>query len=106
MAGQPSASLLPVHGELDSRGTLYITYSNGVGPNGVTDGAVFRYDTRSAQWTDITPERGPDRAAGGYMGLTVDAKRPGTLVVATLNRPASSLPIRCFPTRTRSTTPG
>lgn len=84
--GQPRASLLPVHAELDSQGVLYITYSNGVGPNGVTDGAVYRYDTRSGQWTDITPERGPGRAAGGYMGLSVDAERPGTVVVATLNR--------------------
>ncbi len=86
VAGQPRASLLPVHGELDSNGVLYITYSNGVGPNGVTDGAVFRYDTRSGQWTDITPERGPHHASGGYMGLSVDAERPGTVVVATLNR--------------------
>ncbi|HVS77372.1 MAG TPA: xyloglucanase [Steroidobacteraceae bacterium] len=84
--GQPRASLLPVHGELDSRGVLYITYSNGVGPNGVTDGAVFRYDTHSGKWRDITPERGPHRASGGYMGLSVDAERPGTVVVATLNR--------------------
>jgi xyloglucan-specific exo-beta-1,4-glucanase len=84
--GEPRASLLPVHGELDSNGVLYITYSNGVGPNGVTDGAVYRYDTRSRQWTDITPERGPHRAPGGYMGLSVDAERPGTVVVASLNR--------------------
>jgi xyloglucan-specific exo-beta-1,4-glucanase len=84
--GQPRASLLPVQAQLDSQGMLYITYSNSVGPNGVTDGAVFRYDTRSGQWTDITPERGPHRAPGGYMGLSVDAERPGTVVVATLNR--------------------
>ncbi|HEV2271016.1 MAG TPA: hypothetical protein VGR92_16305 [Steroidobacteraceae bacterium] len=84
--GQPRAALLPVHAQLDSQGMLYITYSNGVGPNGVTDGAVFSYDTGSGQWTDITPERGARRAPGGYMGLSVDAQRPGTLVVATLNR--------------------
>jgi xyloglucan-specific exo-beta-1,4-glucanase len=84
--GQPRASLLPVHAGLDSQGMLYIAYSNGVGPNGVTDGAVFRYDTHSGQWTDITPERGANRAPGGYMGLSVDAQRPGTVVVATLNR--------------------
>jgi photosystem II stability/assembly factor-like uncharacterized protein len=83
---QPGATLLPVHAELDSQGVLYITYSNGVGPNGATDGAVFRYDTHSGQWTDITPERGAQRAPGGYMGLSVDAQLPGTLVVATLNR--------------------
>ncbi len=84
--GQPRASLLPVHAELDSQGILYITYGNGVGPNGVTDGAVYRYDTRSGQWADITPERGSNRAPGGYMGLGVDPERPGTLVVASLNR--------------------
>ena len=86
LAGQPGASLLPVHGELDSKGVLYITYSNGVGPNGVTEGAVFRYDTRSGQWTDITPQKRSHRAPGGYMGLSVDPERPGTVVVATLDR--------------------
>lgn len=84
--GQPRARLLPVQAQLDSQGILYITYSNGVGPNGVTDGAVFRYDTRSGQWSDITPDRGRHRAPGGYMGLGVDAQRPGALVVATLDR--------------------
>ncbi|MGH8181706.1 MAG: WD40/YVTN/BNR-like repeat-containing protein [Steroidobacteraceae bacterium] len=84
--GQPRDNLLPVRAELDSAGILYIAYSNGVGPNGVTDGAVFRYDTQSARWTDITPEKGADRAPGGYMGLSVDRERPGTVVVATLNR--------------------
>jgi xyloglucan-specific exo-beta-1,4-glucanase len=84
--GQPRASLLPVHAGLDSHGTLYIAYSNGVGPNGVTDGAVFRYDTRTGRWTNITPQRGPHRVPGGYMGLSVDPERPGTVVVATLNR--------------------
>jgi photosystem II stability/assembly factor-like uncharacterized protein len=84
--GQPTASLLPVRAQLDSTGALYIAYSNGVGPNGVTDGAVFRYDTRSGRWSDITPEKGAHRAAGGYMGLSVDPERPGTVVVATLNR--------------------
>jgi xyloglucan-specific exo-beta-1,4-glucanase len=84
--GQPPAGLLPVHAGLDSQGILYITYGNGVGPNGVTDGAVFRYDTRSGQWSDITPEKGAHRAPGGYMGLSVDAEHPGTVVVATLNR--------------------
>jgi photosystem II stability/assembly factor-like uncharacterized protein len=81
VSGQPDARLLPVHAELDTQGVLYITYSNRVGPNGVTDGAVFRYDTRSGQWTDITPQRG-----SGYMGLGVDLERPGALVVATLNQ--------------------
>ena len=84
--GQPRSDLLPVQAELDDRGILYIAYSNGIGPNGVTDGAVYRLDTRSGEWTDITPEKGDARASGGYMGISLDRQRPGTLAVATMNR--------------------
>lgn len=93
VAGQPRADLLPVRAELDERGVLYIAYSNGVGPNGVTDGAVYKYDSRAALWTDITPEKGPARPPGGYMGLSLDHQHPDTLIVASLNRwrPGDSL---------------
>lgn len=85
--GQPPADLLPVQAGLDAHGVLYVTYSNGTGPNGITDGAVYRYDTRTGRWTNITPG-GADgsRASGGYMGLAVDAGRPGTLLVASVDR--------------------
>jgi xyloglucan-specific exo-beta-1,4-glucanase len=86
VAGQPGAAMLPVQAEVDAAGMLYVAYSNGVGPTGVTAGGVFRYDTRSGGWADITPERGEGRPAGGYMGLSVDRQRPGTLVVASMNR--------------------
>lgn len=85
IAGQPQ-SLLPAQAQLDGRGRLFITYGNGIGPNGVTDGAVFRYDTRGGTWTDITPPRGNAAREGGYMGLSLDRQREGTLVVATMNR--------------------
>jgi photosystem II stability/assembly factor-like uncharacterized protein len=84
--GQPGQGLLPVKAQIDARGVLYIAYSNGSGPNGVTDGAVWRFDSRSGDWRDITPEKGPERVAGGYMGLSLDRSRPGSLVVTTLNR--------------------
>lgn len=84
--GGPRPELLPVRAELDSDGVLFIAYANGVGPNGVTDGAVFKLDTRTGQWTDITPDKRPDRPKGGYMGLSLDRQHAGTLVVATLNR--------------------
>lgn len=86
VAGQPSPNLLPVKAEINNRGTLYIAYSNGIGPNGVTDGAVYRLDTRSGEWTDISPEKGDTRADGGYMGISLDRQHPGTLAVATMNR--------------------
>lgn len=85
--GQPPADLLPVQAGLDARGRLYVTYSNGVGPNGITAGAVYRYDTRTGRWRDITPPT-PGGAAGrgGFMGLSVDYARPGLLLVATVDR--------------------
>lgn len=84
--GEPKAEFLPAKAEMDNKGVLYITYSNGIGPNGVTDGAVMKLDTRSNQWTDITPDKRPDRPRGGYMGISLDRQNPGTLGVTTMNR--------------------
>jgi xyloglucan-specific exo-beta-1,4-glucanase len=84
--GEPKKELLPVKAQLDQDGTLYVTYCNGIGPNGVTDGAVMKLDTKTDQWTDITPDKRPDHPKGGYMGLALDRQHPGTLAVATMNR--------------------
>ena len=85
---------LPQHGQIGPDGNLYITYGNGkdshgnytyaVGPNGLTMGAVWKYDTVHHSWTDITPI---DRFnyASGYSGLSVDPSHPGTLVVMTMD---------------------
>jgi xyloglucan-specific exo-beta-1,4-glucanase len=86
VAGEPKAELLPAKAEMDSNGVLYITYSNGIGPNGVTDGAVMKLDTRSGAWPDITPDKRPNRPGGGYMGISLDRQHPGTLGVTTMNR--------------------
>ena len=77
--GQPRADLLPVRAQLASNGILYLTYSNGVGPNGITDGSVFALDTSTSSWRDVTPPR----PAGGFMGLAVDAQHPDVLLAAT-----------------------
>lgn len=83
---EPPQHLLPVKAELDDRGMLYVSYCNGIGPNGVTEGALYKLDTHQDTWSDISPEKGPARSAGGYMGLSLDRQRPGTLIVATMNR--------------------
>ncbi|KAJ0110098.1 Xyloglucanase [Diaporthe amygdali] len=63
---------------------IYFTYSDGSGPYDGTQGAVYRYDLTSGNWTDITPTSGSDLFYG-FGGLAVDAQKPGTIVVATLN---------------------
>ena len=81
--GEPSIDLLPGQAGLDSKGILYVTYSNSMGPYGITKGAVFKLDTKSGAWTDITPNK--NARPGGYMGISLDRQRPDTLVVATLD---------------------
>jgi hypothetical protein len=85
IGGQRRAQLLPVKAAIDARRILYVAYSTGIGPNGIADGAVWKLDTRSDTWTDITPVRGAE-AEGGYMGITVDRQRPGRIAVSTVNR--------------------
>lgn len=82
VAGGPRAELSAAKAELDDRGVLYVTCTLGIGPNGVTDGAVWRLDTNTGAWTDISPPR----PSGGFMGIALDRKRPGVLMVSTLNR--------------------
>jgi xyloglucan-specific exo-beta-1,4-glucanase len=85
IAGGPAPEMLPVKGALDDRGVLYLDYSTGIGPNGIAGGAVWKLDTRTGAWTDITPARGA-QAEGGYMGLSLDRNRPMRLAVSTVDR--------------------
>lgn len=86
VAGQP-AGLVPTHAALDAAGTLYLSFCDGPGPNGVTDGALWKISA-AGQWEDITPvapgEGGWDTF--GYGGLAVDAENPGTVMVTTIDR--------------------
>ena len=82
-----ATGLMALQGKIDSAGTLYLAYANGLGPNGVTAGAVRKLSSAAsagsaAFWTDINPPAGQ----GGFCGLALDALRPGVVVVSTLNR--------------------
>jgi xyloglucan-specific exo-beta-1,4-glucanase len=81
---EPRADLLPVRAQLDATGILYLTYSNDIGPNGITAGAVFTLDTATSTWLDITPRAVPG-TTGGFMGLALDPRQPGTVLVATVD---------------------
>jgi BNR/Asp-box repeat len=85
--GQP-AGMEPQHGVMASDGTFYVDYANQPGPNGMTDGSVWKYDIATGAWTDITPEvPGVDgNPPFGYAGLAVDPEHPATVMVATNDR--------------------
>lgn len=85
--GQPTG-IYPHHAAVDADGGLVLTYANGPGPNGLTDGAVWKFEPKSSVWTDISPAK-PNTGAEhgfGYAGLSLDIKHPGTMVVTTLDR--------------------
>ncbi|NIK71974.1 aryl-phospho-beta-D-glucosidase BglC (GH1 family) [Paenibacillus sp. BK720] len=85
VAGQPKQGFLPHHGTLGSNGMLYITYNSELGPfEGGKSGSVWKLDTKTGEWTDISPG-GAGVTSNQYGGLAVDAQHPDTLMVATLN---------------------
>ncbi len=79
--GTPSG-LMPHHALRSANGKLYLVFADQPGPNNVTNGAVTKYDPASGVWTDISPPAAMKRRFGG---ISLDASRPGTLLVTTLD---------------------
>ncbi|MFF7160914.1 RICIN domain-containing protein [Streptomyces sp. NPDC008086] len=81
VSGQPTGQM-PQHGVLSGDGSLYLTYTNALGPNGVTAGTVWKYTPTGGAWKNISPSQGNY----GFSGLAVDPRRPSTVMVTTLGR--------------------
>lgn len=76
--------MMPHRAKIDAGGKLFLAYSNDIGPNNITDGAVWEFDPAMAKWTDVTPEQ-PGHFRFGYSGISADAHKPGVVVVSTLD---------------------
>ncbi|MFP5390980.1 MAG: cellulose binding domain-containing protein [Gammaproteobacteria bacterium] len=79
-------SLSPQRAVISSKGKLYITYADGVGPGWsdagkLTTGAVYEYNAVSGNWTDVTPLK----RNHPYSGISVDPNNPQHLVASTIN---------------------
>ena len=70
----------------DATGRIFITYGNALGPNGVGAGSVWRYDTTSGAWDNVTPAPAPPAQQGGFSGVSVSAQNPSVITVSTLGR--------------------
>ncbi len=71
-------------------GSLYVSFAAGdagqvVNPSHAKTGSVWRREP-AGRWRDITPVKPTVAQPFGYSGLDVDAKRPGRLVVSTIER--------------------
>ena len=74
--------LIAFQAALDTAGSLYVTYTNNLGPNNVTTGAVYRLTTSTNTWTALTLPSGQ----GGFAGVSVDPEHAGTLIGTTIDR--------------------
>ncbi len=83
--GQPTG-VMPTHAEFDSTGALYLSYGNVPGPSDMTDGAVWKLESKSGAWTKISPLTPTQQDRFGYGGLSVSRSQPGTLMVTTIDR--------------------
>ena len=92
VAGQPTG-FYPTHQALGPDGNLYITYGDGTGADGmggqrIGNGAVWKYNTATAVWTNITP-LGPwwnPSLSYGFGAVAVDRQHPNAVMVSTLDR--------------------
>ncbi|KAA9000986.1 cellulose-binding protein [Paenibacillus spiritus] len=91
-----SKGFLPMHGILSSDGYLYVNYNVSSGPydglrrGGQKDGGVYKYNTSTGVWTDITPPvqttAGSNEVGSyGFGGLAVDPQHPNVIMTSTMN---------------------
>ncbi|MEU8433886.1 RICIN domain-containing protein [Streptomyces sp. NPDC029216] len=79
--GQPTGQM-PQHAVVSGDGSLYLTYTNALGPNGVTGGSVWKHTPAGGAWKNVSPSQGNY----GFSGLAVDPRKPSTVMVTTLGR--------------------
>lgn len=92
VAGQP-IGFYPTHQALSPDGNLYITYGDGTGADGmggqrIGNGAVWKYNTSTSIWNNITP-LGPwynPKLSYGFGAVAVDLQHPSTILVTTIDR--------------------
>ena len=84
--GQPT-QYRPNHAVLASDGNLFITYGTDPGPMPMVDGGVWKLDSKSGAWTDITPDKPGKERKFGYAAVAVDAKNPKVVIASSFYRP-------------------
>jgi len=86
VADQPT-QYRPNHGILASDGNLYLSYGTNPGPNRMTDGGVWKLNTKTGAWTDITPDKPTTEKTFGYAAVAVDAKNTKVVIASSFGRP-------------------
>jgi photosystem II stability/assembly factor-like uncharacterized protein len=83
--GQP-VGFRPNHMVMSPAGIIDISYGDQAGPNGMEDGALWQLNSKTGQWTDITPVKPSKDDRFGYGAVTMDARHPDTLMATSMDR--------------------
>ena len=78
--GVPSG-YMPHRAAQDGLGNMFITFCDAPGPNGVSYGAVRKFNLTTLTSINVTPPTGQ----GGFGGVTVDRENPNTVAVSTID---------------------
>lgn len=78
----------PTHAILATDGNMYISYGDLSGPFFMYDGAVWKFNTKTEDWKEVTPDKpnGDDKKFG-YAAVAVDASNPDVLIASSFYRP-------------------
>lgn len=77
----------PNHAVLAADGMMYLTYGDTPGPSRMTNGGVWKFNTKTGEWTEITPDKpNPLSRPFGYAAISVDAQNPNVLIASSYHR--------------------
>jgi len=76
------AGLIPSSGSI-SGSFLYVSFNNGLGPNGVTSGKLMRLNTTTDAWTDVSPVKS---STFGYGTPSIDLQTPSRMIVSSVDK--------------------
>jgi photosystem II stability/assembly factor-like uncharacterized protein len=73
-------------GVMAADGNMYVAYGNSTGPMPMVDGGIWRFNTKTGEWFDISPDKPDNQYKFGYAAVAVDAQKPGTLIASSFYR--------------------
>ena len=86
VADQPT-QYRPHRAALAADGMLYIAYGDNPGPAHMKTGGVWKLNTKTGVWTDITPDKPREGREFGYAAVSVDARNPLALITSAFHYP-------------------
>ncbi len=77
---------MPIHAVIGADGMMYVPYGKEPGPNQMSGGALWRLNTRTGEWKNISPVMPKGKDMFGYGGISVSSRDPKIVMATTFAR--------------------